>query len=466
MSKKSILGLILFGSLIMAGLFFGVDFIIGQGTKLGADQSQENTAKQEFTDDSTEEGAPNQNIDINKYSDETIDLTEVEPWLSTNPSDFGIGKWPSDTIEYSQSEKTDANENEAVTDNPAETTGALEDAGNLSETENPPETSETVGTVDSLKNSNATTDTTGVLGGTVNDSSALQLIYDCNEVDYKAYIPKMNYDSELQAALDISNPNIDLDAEAAILFDSNTMEVLYYKNAVEAVFPASTAKILTSLVALDWCKEEEEVTIGDEITMIPSDASKAYLKQGQVLTIRNLLEGMLVPSGNDAAYATAVYVGRKSLQNPAASSVEAVIEFARLMNLKAKELGAKNSCFKTPDGYDAIGQYTTAYDLGKIGLAAIEKETILTISKKSRARNVFVSGEDVTWENTNSLISRNSGRYYSYCIGLKTGTSTMAGRCLVAAACKDGKEVVCVIMNSTSTGRWEDATTLLKYGLQ
>lgn len=128
-------------------------------------------------------------------------------------------------------------------------------------------------------------------------------------------------------------------------------------------------------------------------------------------------------------------------------------------------MGVKNSCFKTPDGYDALGQYTTAFDMGLIGLAAAQNKTIMEISQKSRSRNLFASGEDITWENTNSLINRNSPRYFSKATGLKTGTSTMAGKCLVATASSGDQEVLCVVMNSTSAGRFEDATKLLKYGL-
>ncbi len=293
-----------------------------------------------------------------------------------------------------------------------------------------------------------------------------QLIYNCTQVNYKAYIPKMQYDSDLNAALDISNPSIKIDAKAAILFDADTQKILYYKNPVQAVFPASTLKLLTSLVALSWCSVEEQVTIGDEIKLIASDSTRACLKKGEVLTLRNLLEAMLLPSGNDAAYAVAAYVGRKSLNNPDATREEAVSEFIRLMNEYAKRLGVKNSCFKTPDGYDAIGQYTTAYDMGLIGMAAAENNVILEVTKKSSSRNSFVSGQDITWNNTNKLIARYSGEYYSPAIGLKTGTSTMAGRCLISAACKNGRKVVCVIMNSSIAGRWEDAIKLLKYGLK
>lgn len=296
--------------------------------------------------------------------------------------------------------------------------------------------------------------------------SGPELICDSKAVDYLSFIPEMVMDSQLKANLDISNPDIDVDATAAILFDADTGEVIYYKNVVQAMFPASTAKLLTALVALEWCDEEEQVTIGDEIKMIASDSTRAYLEEGEILTIRNLLAGMLLPSGNDAAYAVAAYVGRKALRDPEASREEAVTEFTRLMNKKAGILGAKNSCFKTPDGYDAVGQYTTAYDMGLIGMAAAANETITEISSQSSSRNIFPSGQDVTWKNTNKLVKKYSGQYYSSCTGLKTGTSSMAGRCLIAAAKEEDQSAVCVILDSSSAGRWEDAIELLKYGLE
>jgi D-alanyl-D-alanine carboxypeptidase (penicillin-binding protein 5/6) len=176
---------------------------------------------------------------------------------------------------------------------------------------------------------------------------------------------------------------------------------------------------------------------------------------------------MLLPSGNDAAYAIAAYVGRKSLDDSKVSKEAAIAEFVRLMNKEAKSLGAKNSCFKTPDGYDAIGQYTTAYDMGLIGVAAANNSTIVEVSSKSKSSNTYVSGEEITWKNTNKLINRDYGDlYYSNAIGLKTGTTTMAGRNIVAAGKRNGRTVVCVVMDSTLEGRWEDAISLLRYGLK
>lgn len=270
----------------------------------------------------------------------------------------------------------------------------------------------------------------------------------------------------VQAALNISNPSIDVDASSAILLDVKTGKVLFHKNATELIYPASTTKLMTALVALDYCKLSEEVTIGDEINMIASDSSRAYLSVGQKMTFETLLEGMLIPSGNDAAYSVATYVGRISLKNKKADEELAVQEFVRLMNEKATALGLKNTNFKNPDGYDDDDQYTTAYDMGIIAINAFKNETIYTISDKSHSRNVFLSGEDVTWNSSNKLIVSGSGMFYKYAVGLKTGTSSLAGRCLVSAAVKDGKECISVVMNSTSVGRWEDSIELLKYGIE
>jgi D-alanyl-D-alanine carboxypeptidase (penicillin-binding protein 5/6) len=436
MSKKSIMGLIAVAVITLAGMIIGVNFMISQGTKLGDGQKQSGTIENDVTENNDKDADSGEISD----TDSTVNIAEQEPWLSNNPSDSGNLAGVNDKEGGELTGDTDASTIEDDAEVPNEDSQDSQVTLNAGDME--------------------------VFGEAVSDSPGLPLIYESSEVDYMAYIPDMKTDSVIETALDINNPEIELDAKAAILFDVATKEVLYYKAAVEPVFPASTIKLLNALVALEQCKEDEEVTVGDEILLVASDSTKAYLKEGQVLTIRNLLEGMLLPSGNDAAYVIAAYVGNKSLQKKAATKEEAIVEFVRLMNCKAQELGVKNSCFKTPDGYDAIGQYTTAYDMGMIGLAAIKNNTVLEIVKKSSARNIFVSGEDVTWESTNALIKKNSGRYYSYAIGLKTGTSTMAGRCLIAAARKEDREILCVVMNSSSSGRWDDSTTLLKYGLE
>jgi D-alanyl-D-alanine carboxypeptidase (penicillin-binding protein 5/6) len=434
MNKKNLLGLLLFACLVCTGLYAGANYFISLESSSYADMKEADTTKDTTGQDtslaeaeeSSEQTDPDTTTVTQSPIPETdhskaVDIGTQEPWLSTNPSDNGgatteLVKAPTPVVTPAGS-------------------GASEGSDEVT------------------------------FSTSVGEMEGPALIYDCTEVDYMSYVPKITPDSELEEAFDISNPSIEVDAKAAILFDAETKEILYYKDALVAVFPASTAKLITALVALDWCTEEEEITLGEEIKMIASDSTTAGLIPGQILTLRNLLEGMLLPSGNDAAYAIATYVGRKSLQNEGATKEEAVYEFTRLMNLEAMSNGAKNSCFKTPDGYDAIGQYTTAYDMGMIGVAASKNEIIVEVSGQGQSRNVFLSGEDVTWYSTNRLVKKGYEQYYSKAIGLKTGTSTMAGRCLVAAAEEDGRKVVCAIMDSSSTGRWEDAIALLKYGL-
>lgn len=309
----------------------------------------------------------------------------------------------------------------------------------------------------------------------VNDPDALQeKDTDSTEEVFKASNENQDIDLETSIeasataalALDIKNPEIEIDAKSAILLDCNTGKVLYYKDATKPVYPASTTKLMTVLVTLDLCELEEEVTVGEEIKLIASDSSRAYLEEGEKLTIKMLLEGAIIPSGNDAAYVLATYCGRKVLNNQDATPKEAVEAFVSLMNQKVIELDLINTKFKNPDGYDAEGQYTTAYDMGLIAMEALKNETICEIAKQATVRNIFLSGEDITWKSSNKLISAYSGMYYKYAIGLKTGTSDLAGRCIVAAAEKDDNRYVCVVMNSTAVGRWEDSIDLLSYGIE
>mgnify|MGYP000285691984 CR=1 FL=1 len=457
MNRRSLAGLILFAVITTASLLAGAFYL--SGTSVGYSepiaeitQNDEDTVGRSTVKDKlavkgnskVDDITSGKNIsNTNKeasdvdnseseqsLTDNYVDIVTEEPWLSANPTDKGsylVGGY-----DDSQPDLT------------GETSGANTDSES------------------DIVNTDSESETTANVG-----VAAPELIYDFTKVDYMSYIPDMIIDDELSLALDIVNPDINVDAKAAVLIDADTKEILYYKNPVTVMFPASTSKLLTSLVALAWCSEDEQVTIGDEIKMIAYDSTTAGLRVGQILTVHNLLEGMLLPSGNDAAYAIAAYVGRKSLDNPNASKEEAIAEFVRLMNKEAKNLGAKNSCFKTPDGYDAIGQYTTAYDMALIGVAAANNSTIVSISSKTKSRNTYVSGEKITWNNTNKLINRDYGElYYSNAIGLKTGTTSLAGKNIVAAGRSNGKTVVCVVMDSTTEGRWKDAIKLLKYGLK
>lgn len=475
MNKKSIFSLYLFGVFVVVALFIGAMFITGQEMDVDENQSNKEDTYDIIADDNSLNSVENT---TNKVPDiSSLENGNEEPWLFTNPSDQGdmsledgeyvasneefTDKTGQDKTEQDKTEQDETGQNETGQDKKGEEENDDSKDGNTSEIGEKQITSEE----NDSSLFSASTETAASNASVILEAPLRELIIDSSQVDYMAYVPEMSYSSKMEVALDIDNPQLNIKAEAAILFDAQSGEVLYYKNPIAPVFPASTVKLLTSLIALDFCGLEEEVTIGDEIKMITADSTRANLRKGQVLTIKNLLEGMLLPSGNDAAYVIAAYVGRKSLQQTEASGETAVTEFVRLMNDKATELGANNSCFKTPDGYDAIGQYTTAYDMSLIGLAAVENEIILDITKKGSSRNIYVSGEDITWVNTNALVKASNNKYYSSCIGLKTGTSTMAGKCLISAGESKGRKVLSVVMNSTTEGRWKDTITLLDYGL-
>ncbi|HWP80359.1 MAG TPA: VanZ family protein [Candidatus Acidoferrum sp.] len=240
-------------------------------------------------------------------------------------------------------------------------------------------------------------------------------------------------------------------------------EVLFEKDSDAQIAPASTVKMLTALTALDCCRDDDPddaVTVGREVGLIAPDASRAWLSPGDKLTVRQLLEAMLIPSGNDAAYALAVFAGRKLLADGRAPAADALAAFMAAMNDKAGEVGAASSHFVTPDGYDAAGQYTTAADLAQIAKAFLAQEELREIAAMGEVTQVFAGGRQVRYESTNALLDPAGPWYDERVTGLKTGTSKAAGCCLVSCAEIDGKRYIAVVMGSTEEGRWEDTQKL------
>ncbi len=263
--------------------------------------------------------------------------------------------------------------------------------------------------------------------------------------------------SEIPEAQKIS---VDLNAQNAYLWNISSNTVLYEKESEEQIAPASTAKMLTALTVLDYCDEDDKVLIGREVQRIAEDASRAWLYPGNELTIHQLLDALLLPSGNDAAYALAVFTGREICEDDYISIDEALTAFMTAMNKKAADLGAVHSNFITPDGYDAEGQYTTAQDLACIAKTFLKSVILRQIAGSYRASDVWLSGQEVTYYNTNELINPESPYYYECATGLKTGKSEKAGCCLVSSANIDKELYICVVMGSTEEGKWTDSLAL------
>lgn len=270
-------------------------------------------------------------------------------------------------------------------------------------------------------------------------------------------LPALEQRPETYASSMIS---VDIDARNAFLMDVGSNTVLYKKNSDERIAPASTTKLLTALTALDYCDEDDGVLAGDEIHLIAADASRAWLYSGDRLTVRQLLDALLLPSGNDAAYVLAVYSGRRISGDESLSAEEATEVFAEAMNKKAAELGAVHSNFISPDGYDKDGQYTTAHDLALIAKGFLDSDILCDIAGSYKITDRWLSGKRVTYYNTNELINPESQYYDKRVTGLKTGKSEAAGCCLVSSASIGDELYLCVVMDSTEEGRWTDSLVL------
>lgn len=252
-----------------------------------------------------------------------------------------------------------------------------------------------------------------------------------------------------------------LEARAALLIDITQGCILYRKAADEPLAPASTAKLLTALTAWALCGPDELVTVGSELGYVAADASRAGLAAGDTLTLRQLICAMLLPSGNDAAYALAAYAGRV-LAGPGCPDETALACFVQAMNEQAAALGACGSCFATPDGYDADGQYTTAADLARIACAFLQNEELAALAAQPSAVLELAGGRQLACRNTNLLLDP-AGPWYDPCVtGLKTGRTSAAGCCLISSARTEQGQYLCVVMGSSETGRWADSLALLR----
>lgn len=237
----------------------------------------------------------------------------------------------------------------------------------------------------------------------------------------------------------------DVSARAASLYCVNSGEFLYEKNAGERLPMASTTKIMTSLLALESAAASNKtVTVTKEMY---AEGSSMYLKAGDQLKLSDLAAGMMMVSGNDAANAAALTVG-KTYEN-----------FANLMNTRAKQIGMNDTHFVTPSGLDDEEHYSTAHDMALLLDCANQNDTFAKISSQKSMKVSFIKPEDqsYTYGNHNRLLS-----LYEYCTGGKTGFTKTAGRCLVTSAEKDGIKLIAVTLNAPDD--WNDHMNLYNYG--
>lgn len=277
----------------------------------------------------------------------------------------------------------------------------------------------------------------------------------------------------LQLAYVVADSAPALEAPAAILIDGETGTILYEKNPKQKMYPASMTKILTALVAMDYFKPEELITVGTEINEVSLDSSKAGHQAGESLTVKNLIRGLIIPSGNDSANVIAAAVAKKVENDENLSFSRCETIFTDLMNKKSAELGAVNSHFTNAHGYHDENHYTCAYDMALFSKAFMANKTLAEIANEKSfsgngadnmlANNESTKTQDYAWRSHNLLIT--DGEYnYGYAVGIKTGFTDEAGDCVAAAAKKDDSTLIAIIFHSAEPHRWEDAKNLFEYG--
>lgn len=252
-----------------------------------------------------------------------------------------------------------------------------------------------------------------------------------------------------------------------VLYDKTAKQTLYTKNPNKRCYPASLTKMMTAIVACENAKADTVFTVGSEVHMIAADSSRAYLTEGTQLTLTQLMQALMLPSGNDAAYVTAVQVGRILANDPKLDRYAAVSRFCKEMNKKAKALGCTGTRFQNPDGIHESGHYTTAADMLKIAVCALDNPLIAKVVAQPKVETKLTSGQTVKWESSNRLLQPDNVYSYEGATGLKTGSTDQAGFCLAASATRKGRTSIAIVMGSeTENGRWDDCIGLLDMSFQ
>ena len=243
-------------------------------------------------------------------------------------------------------------------------------------------------------------------------------------------------------------------AESAILMELETGTILYSKNIHNKEYPASTTKILTSLIAAERCTLDEIVNFSKEAVFdTPSDSSHIAIDVGEALTMEEALGGILVASANEVSFAVAEHI---------AGSWQ---DFAPIMNERAKELGCIESNFINPNGLPDDNHYTSSYDLAMIGRAFFANELLCKISSTTFLKIPASERQpDEILHGTKNKILKGQEYSYEHIIGSKTGYTGAARSCLISAAKKDGMTLICVVMKDESPLQFQDTVSLFDYG--
>lgn len=254
-----------------------------------------------------------------------------------------------------------------------------------------------------------------------------------------------------------------INTPTAIVMEINSGAVLYEKNSDEVNYPASITKVMTTMLALEYCELDEIVTFSDDaIKLNQGSTSHIARDYGEEMTMEQCLYAVMLESANECSYAVAEHVGQKL-----GGDYQTFID---LMNQKAKDLGCTNTHFNNSNGLPDPDHWTSAHDMALIAAEAYKNETfqIIVGTRSYRISPTNKHDEVTPLNNHHAMISNyKTNKYiYPYCTGGKTGFTQAAGSTLVTFAEKDGMSLVCVVMRTNNTDQYLDTKSLFEYGFQ
>lgn len=256
----------------------------------------------------------------------------------------------------------------------------------------------------------------------------------------------------------ITNNELKIYSDAVIVIENRTGKILYEKNSDKRMYPASTTKILTAILAIEKGNLSDKTTVSrSAIAEMKPSYSSADLIAGEVISVENLLEVLLVHSANDASNVLAEYISGS------------ISEFVNLMNAKLQELGCTNTHFVTTNGLHDDNHYSTAKDMATIARYCMRNSIFRKIvGMKKCVIPPTNKSEERVYKNTNDLIINTSIYYYPGCLGIKTGFTSQAKNCLISACSKNNLQTIAVVLGASVTeknrsARYEDSKTLYDY---
>ncbi len=304
-----------------------------------------------------------------------------------------------------------------------------------------------------------------------NDDSGSDIIYSSSSeasIDFSFGESSVISDAEVITGPQLNIPsNVFGDVPFVGLYTADTLKPIYEESANALLYPASMTKIVTACVTLKYVSPDDVVKVGSEQDLVHWDSSKCGIVKGQRLSIEHLLYGLMLPSGNDAAHTLAVYVARTVSGNEDLTDEEAVKSFAELMNDFCAEIGAMDTHFVNPEGWHSEEHFTTINDLAIMTQYAMTIPLIRDIVSCSFLEVRIASGHKMMFINSNPFLQKNSGYYNEYVTGMKTGSTSAAGKCLVTTINLMGNEYIAVVAGcGDNESRNKTTQALIDYAIE